>query len=388
MFDDYVNGLRNQLMDQPEVEAELRHAFGCSYLMLGVPDQAEPHFKRAIELRRKLPGPPTEGLAESLAIYGMNRYLQGRHAEAEPALREALEIYHWRGVRGTMPISVCGALQLTLAASGRHDDAEGAIRQAWAEMQGYDELPPELAQSPYSDIAGTCAGFAYYYSTIGKQDEAAEYLRRATLAQQRLRNSFESLGALQFLAATRLRLGDVAGYREACAILCVAPPRAANVESPYIPYDDFDLGRIWTCCLGPNAVDDPSIMVAQAEEFAAKNALRAPYVDANLLGAVHFRAGHLKEAAQYFEQSIVQYPTDPPPSHGTVLWPRLYVAMTKWQLGEHDNARRALREIQPALGAALDAPTLQWQYRQITEVLRREAEALIEPKEPNEAVRK
>jgi hypothetical protein len=62
--------------------------------------------------------------------------------------------------------------------------------------------------------------------------------------------------------------------------------------------------------------------------------------------------------------------------------------MTKWQLGEHDNARRALREIQPALGAALDAPTLQWQYRQITEVLRREAEALIEPKEPNEAVRK
>jgi tetratricopeptide (TPR) repeat protein len=318
----------------------------------------------------------------------MNRYLQGRHAEAEPALREALEIYHWRGVRGTMPISVCGALQLTLAASGRHDDAEGAIRQAWAEMQGYDELPPELAQSPYSDIAGTCAGFAYYYSTIGKQDEAAEYLRRATLAQQRLRNSFESLGALQFLAATRLRLGDVAGYREACAILCVAPPRAANVESPYIPDDDFDLGRIWTCCLGPNAVDDPSIMVAQAEEFAAKNALRAPYVDANLLGAVHFRAGHLKEAAQYFEQSIVQYPTDPPPSHGTVLWPRLYVAMTKWQLGEHDNARRALREIQPALGAALDAPTLQWQYRQITEVLRREAEALIEPKEPNEAVRK
>jgi hypothetical protein len=60
--------------------------------------------------------------------------------------------------------------------------------------------------------------------------------------------------------------------------------------------------------------------------------------------------------------------------------------MTKWQLGAHDDARRLLREIQPALDKSLDTPVILWQYRQITEVLRREAEALIEPKEAVEAV--
>jgi serine/threonine protein kinase/tetratricopeptide (TPR) repeat protein len=386
MLDDYAAGLGNQLADQPEAEALIRHAIGCSYLMLGAPDRAEPYLKRAMELRRTHGGQQKESLADSIAIYGKSLFLQGRYDEAEFPLREALEVYRERGIRGTMPISVCGDLQQALAASGRHVEAEGVIQEAMAEMQDYDQLPPEFAQFPYSDVPATCASFAYYFATVGKPKDAAEFLRRATFAQQRLRKPVDSLAALGFIAATRLRLGDQAGYREACATMSVPPPRGVNDTSPYIIYDEFNLARIWTCCLGPNAVEDPNSLVKQAEEFAAHNSLGALYIDFNLLGAANYRAGHLQEAAQCFEKSIAQYPADPPTQHGTVLWPQLYLAMTKWQSGEHDDARKLLREIQPTINKSLDTPTPLWQYRQITEILRREAESLIEPKKADEAV--
>src|SRR5262245_15751040 len=244
-------------------------------------------------------------LADSLAMYGANLYLQRRYDEAEPPLREALEIYHQQGVRGTMPIFVCRVLQQALGAAGRHDEAARAVQQAWAEMQGYDELPPEFAQSPLDDVTGTCAGFACYFATIGKDAEAAEFLRRATLAQQRLRTPFDSLAALQFLAPTRLRLGDKSGYREACRALADPPVRITSKD--FVQADDYILGRIYACCLGPEAVDDPNVLVKQAEEFAAHNALQAPYLVLDLLGTAHYRAGHYEEAAQCFEQSIAQF---------------------------------------------------------------------------------
>ena len=386
MLDDYAAGLRNQLAGQPEAEAQIRQAIGCSYLMLGAADRAEPYLKRAIELYRTLGGAPAVSLPDSLAVYGKNLFLQRRYHEAEPPLREALEMYHQRAIRGNMPLSVYRDLQQVLASSGRYDEAQRVIQQAWAEMQGYDQLPAESAHLPYSDVAVTCASFAYYFDTIGKRDEAAEFLRRANLAQQPVQEQFDSLGSLQILAGTRLRLGDEAGYREACAKLVVPPPHAAHEDSRYPPFDEFNLGRIWTCCLGPDAVDDPNVLVRQAEEFADRNSLQAPYIDFNVLGAAHYRAGHLKEAAQFFDQSIAQYPSNPPPSHGSVLWPQLYLAMAKWQLGEHDDARRLLRDIEPAIEKSLETPTHLWQYRQITEVLHREAEALIEQKNADESL--
>jgi tetratricopeptide (TPR) repeat protein len=319
-------------------------------------------------------------------MYGANLYLQRRYDEAEPPLREALDIYHQRGVRGTMPISVCRDLQLVLAASGRHDEAERAIQQAWAEMQGYDELPPEFAVFPDSDVAATCAGFAYYYATIGREKQAAEFLRRATLAHERQRESIDSLNIFTLLARMRLRLGDQPGYREACAKLAVPPPRDAFHASPYNVDDEVNLGRIFTCCLGPDAVDNPNAIVKQAEEFAARNSLQAPYLDLAVLGSAHYRAGPYQEAAQCLEQSIAQYPSDPPPSHSTVLVPQLFLAMTKWQQGEHDDARRLLREIEPAIDKSLATPNLLWQRQLTKEQLRREAEALIQPKEAEEAV--
>jgi serine/threonine protein kinase len=377
MLDDYAADLGNWLADQPEAEANLRFLIGRTYFFLGAHKRAEPHLKRAIELQRMVKGPQHVNVGDSLLYYGWNLFEQGRFDEAEPPLRDALEAFHQLGIRGHRPISTLVFLQLVLASAGRHDEAERAIEQAWAEMQGYDELSPEFAMYPAADVTATCAGFAYYFATIGRQKDAAEFLRRAAVAQQRLRNPYDSAGALGALAHMRLRLGDEAGYREACATFVHLPMRVGD--------DDYNAGRIWTCCLGPDAIEDPLALVKQAEEFAANNSMHAPYVDLSVLGAAHYRAGHFEQAAQCFEQSIAQHPSDPPPTHGTVLWPQLFLAMTKWQLGKHDDAHRLLSEIQPLIDKWLETPSNNWQFRVYTEVLRREAEALIEPKEADEA---
>jgi tetratricopeptide (TPR) repeat protein len=387
MFDDFAANLGNQLEDQPEVEAQIRFSIGCSYAMLGAPDRAEPYFKRAIELGQTLDSPQMVNLlADSLAIYGKNLFLQGRFDEAESLLREALKSYRQRGIRGTMPITVCRDLPQVLAASGRHDEAARAIDEAWAEMQGYDKLPPEFAQFPSGDVAGTCAGFAYYFATIGREEEAAEFLGRAIRAQERLQNPYDSLAALYNVAIARLRLGDEVGYRAACRVLANPPVRITSKDS--FVSDEFHMGRMFVCCLAPDAVDDPRVLVKQAEEFGAHNSMQTPYIDLDLLGATHFRAGHFKEAAQYSEQAIAQSPSDAPPSHGTDHGARLCLAMSKWHLGERDEARRLLREVQPAIDKSLENPSLPWQPRAGIEVFRREAEALIKPKEADEAVDK
>ncbi|MEI4908457.1 hypothetical protein Q8G40_30710, partial [Klebsiella pneumoniae] len=66
-----------------------------------------------------------------------------------------------------------------------------------------------------------------------------------------------------------------------------------------------------------------------------------PYI----LGVALYRAGQYERAAVELEKSIA--------AQGDSLLvniQRLFLAMTKWQLGERDEARRLLAEIQSAIG--------------------------------------
>jgi non-specific serine/threonine protein kinase/serine/threonine-protein kinase len=379
MLDDYSAGLGNQLADKPEAEADLRTTIGRTYLALGAYDRAEPQFQRAIELRRTVDGPQHENVAANLIDLGWNLIGQHKYDEAAIRLREVIEIYQQQGGRNRRLIHAWGMLPLALSSSGRHDEAERAIHEAWDVMKGDDEhvtnfkIPHDVA-----DITYYCLSFAYYFDAMGKHQEAADFAHKAALTAQRLRKPLEPAQMLVYVAIARLRLGDKAGYREACAPLRSVPLRFTD--------DDFNLGCIWICCLGPGAVDDPTLLVREAEKLASHNSFHAPYVDFSLLGAAHYRAGNYKQAAQCLEQSIAKYPSDPPPTHGTAIWPQLLLTMTKWQQGEHDEAKRLLADVKPASDKHVQSQTMYWHRRAVTEILRREAEALIESAKASDAV--
>jgi non-specific serine/threonine protein kinase/serine/threonine-protein kinase len=373
LLDDYSASLGNQLAGQPEAEAEIRGTIGNTYFHLGLPDRAEPHLKRQLELRRTLDGAVHENVADSLVEYACNLYMQLRYEEAERHLSEALNIYRQCGVSGGRLIFTFELMQRMLASSGRHDEAERVIEQARAAIQEYEKRPRVSAPKLVENVVATCLGFAYYFAAMEKHEQAAEFLHRAALAAEGIHSPLESAQANSGLAIMRLRLGDEAGYREACEKLVQLAPRLAD--------DQARLNCIRVSCLGPDGVEDPSQLVALAKKFAANNTLLTPYIDLAVLGTAHFRAGEYKQAERRLEEALAQHPSDAPPSHGPDVVRQLMLAMTKWRLGDQDEARRILREQQPRIDEMLRSPRINWDAPAVLEIRRREAEDLIEPKD-------
>src|SRR5207249_803321 len=106
ILDKTAERVGNDLTNQPEVEAELRTTIGLVYKELGERDKAEDSFRRALALRRKLPGADL-AVAKSLRNLGSVLAWNGR-SEARAPIEEALEIN--RRLLGNEDIEVVNCL--------------------------------------------------------------------------------------------------------------------------------------------------------------------------------------------------------------------------------------------------------------------------------------
>jgi tetratricopeptide (TPR) repeat protein len=173
------------------------------------------------------------------------------------------------------------------------------------------------------------------------------------------------------------RLGDTAGYRATCKTMVGLP------FSEIVP--PVGKGRlIVTLCLLPGALEDPRVPLKLVEEYLAKNPRIEPSAGPNLLGTALYRAGHFEQAAKQLEDARELYPSGPPLAAYSINSLHLRLAMTKWQLGQRDAARELLSKTLPAIEEEMQ--TCLWNRRALLELLRGEAQALIGPKEADEAV--
>jgi serine/threonine protein kinase len=244
-------------------------------------------------------------------------------------------------------------------------EAEAAFRRA---MELYDA---HAADFTGSDFRIDYAHFAYFLCATDRQVEAAEFVGRAAVDAKRLTDHAELANAHYGVALVQLRLGDKAAYRVTCRALADVPLQNA---------DDVAKSRpIWTPCLAPDALDleDVNSLTQRAEEFVAHNSLGQPHFGLSSLGAALYRSGEYERAAQVLEESIVAYPADPPRGFDMINIQRLFLAMSKWQLGRRDEASQLLAETLPAIDKELQSPSSAWNRRATLEILRRESEALI-----------
>jgi serine/threonine protein kinase len=289
LLDDFSAGLEVPLEGQPEVEAATRSMIGRAYCGLQLPDLAELHLKRALDLNRQVFGAGDEHVANSLVDYAWNLGEQSRYAETEACAREAASIYQ--------------------------------------NLDSNRQVSSSLAD------------------------------------------------ALYLMALAQLRLGDKAGYRATCKAL---------VNLPVQSWDDVLRSRpIWPLCLAPNALDDMSWLVERAEGFVADISPKNRHFGLYVLGAALFRAGDYQRAAQRLEESIDAYPILPEFGLDTVNYQLLLLAMTKWNQGREDEARKLLAEAQSAIDQELQFPSTSWVRRTSLELLRSEAETLINKEKPN-----
>jgi tetratricopeptide (TPR) repeat protein len=157
----------------------------------------------------------------------------------------------------------------------------------------------------------------------------------------------------------RLHAGNWEEHRKLCAELLARFGKSDNVDI---------LGYVtWSCVLAPVSVPDFQTVL----EIAARLAKECPASKMNRLlhGAALYRSGQWKAAIEEVHQSQQARVRD-------LVWPaqESFLAMAYMQLGQVQDARRWLDAVvqweQENQGSA-------WWARVLTEILRREAEALI-----------
>jgi tetratricopeptide (TPR) repeat protein len=249
-------------------------------------------------------------------------------------------------------------------------------------MEIYDQHRSEIeneSESEYiREIVRLYTCVAYYLSATDREQQAVDYVARASASAKRLTDPTYLADSLYYVAVVQARLGDTAGYRATCETIVKVPISEIAPKGSFRP--------IATPCLLPGALEDLSVPVKLAEEFLATNPLNEPSIGPNLLGAALHRAGQFELAAKQLEKAIELYPSGPPLRSHKINSIKLRLAMTKWQLGQHDAARELLSKTLPDVEAELQNPISKWNSRATLEMMRAEAKALIGPKEEDEAV--
>jgi tetratricopeptide (TPR) repeat protein len=267
--------------------------------------------------------------------------------------------------------------------SGRPEDAEAPLRTA---MEIYDQhaakIAADIAARPFPginlEIIYSHLYYAFFLVATHREQEAAEYVRKAALSAKRLADPVELANALRSIALAQLRLDDKAGYRATCKAMADLPIDSAD--------DLTKLRWIVTLCMAPEPFQDLSPVVKLADGLVANNSLGMPHFVLYVSGSALFRDGQYQRASERLEESIAVYPNSPPPGLDIINYQRLFLAMTKWKLGEQEAARRLLAEALPDVDQQIESPSCFPDYRAWLEILRREAVALIEPREADEAV--
>jgi serine/threonine protein kinase len=233
-------------------------------------------------------------------------------------------------------------------------------------------------------VANSLVDYAWNLGAQSRYAEAEACVREAASIYQKLDSnpqvSSSLANALYLMALAQLRLGDKAGYRATCKAL---------VDLPVQSWDDVLRSRpIWPVCLAPSALDDMSRLVKRAEEFVAGTSLKNRHFGLYVLGAALFRAGDYERAAQQLEEAIDAYPNVPEFGRDTINYQTLLLAMTRWNQGREDEARKLLTKAQSAVDKELQFSSTNWGRRTSLELLLAEAQALIKPKQADKTVEK
>jgi serine/threonine protein kinase/predicted Zn-dependent protease len=178
-------------------------------------------------------------------------------------------------------------------------------------------------------------GRGQLYASLGLWDLAAGDLAYAG----KLQEPVNATNWLQ-LALTRAYVGDVAGYRAACARM------AERLQGSSVNRFTIDLVR--ACVLTPESRADPVDLARKAEAIVAVEPQVAWFRHA--LGAAYYRAGKYEKAVERLRESLDAHPNW---GAGPINYP--YLAMAYHRLGRHDEARRALDAAQAALDQWTDA---------------------------------
>jgi tetratricopeptide (TPR) repeat protein len=181
---------------KPEIEATVRTAVGLTYRLLGQYAEAEPHLRRAVQLREDLYGPEHPDSLSVVNNLALLLYERGKLDEAEPLLRQNLEAQR-RILGPDQPgtLTALNNLALLLQARGKFDAAEPLYRESL-------EVHRRVLGPEHASTLTVVHNLANLYRERGKFDEAEQLHRQNLESRRRILGPDhpETLGSVNSLA--------------------------------------------------------------------------------------------------------------------------------------------------------------------------------------------
>jgi tetratricopeptide (TPR) repeat protein len=342
-------------------EASVRRALAGVAIEQGDFHEAERLAHEALTLHRKIQGEQHMATGAAWDTLGNVYYRQKEFDEAEKCYRQAMSIF-------VKTHEYCPVRILTLLA---------VILDARGDRAGLDELRPLAdAEEKKADAHHwqQLASRGSLRAKLGDWEKAEAFLKQSI--EQAPDYAADDLAWADYLIALlRLRAGDAAGYRGACA---------AGINRQLTKAEPKYFFVVWASAIAPES----AVNLDQLVELAAKSVESSPG-DPDCLtayGAALYRHGRWKEAKTALGEAATAYQSFRGASRGTVINAQLLLAMTLARLGQEEQARQSF----DAAIAVLEAPSsrsqgdyggMSWDRRLIAQRFTQEAEQLLMPED-------
>ncbi len=325
--------LLEQVEGEPAVESRIASVIGDVYLNLGVYDRAEPMIARALVLGGR-PGAPAAQALTAQYQFGLLRFLEGRHAEAERILascyqqQEALDPPDPAARADTLESLGRARFQL-----GRLDDAYAAQREALAiRLRHLGPNDPQVA-----------ASLSYLATVRGRQGLADESLGYLRLALPIARRNFpaDHPRVCDLLQGYGVMLGERGHLAEGEAALREALAGERHRLGEVHPDIAFSIDSLATTLTYEKRFPEAEALYREA--LAMRQKILGPEhpmtaLTLSNLGDLHRRMGRLEEAESELRRSLVLVENAYGPAHLNTSRPMVGLARLLLARGEVQEA--------------------------------------------------
>lgn len=135
--------VRNELVDQPEIQSSLMTAIGRVYTGLGLLDQAKVLLQDGLQIRQEQLPPRHRLIADSQEALGRYYFTTGEYESAVNALREAVSIHEENRRDDNSDLTdLLGELSITLAHKGDYEEALERQNHALEKLRSQPDSDP------------------------------------------------------------------------------------------------------------------------------------------------------------------------------------------------------------------------------------------------------
>ena len=250
-------------------------------------------------------------------------------------------------------------LGVALRYMGRLDEAIAAEREALRLRPDLDE-PRQVLDGILLDRIFHAD--APHLAGMGQTEKAEVHLAKM------IELSPDDVMLRYFRTVVRAFAGDLAGYRGDCAAML---DRFGDTDKPEVAH-----WLAWAAVLAPQAVNRPDRPVALAAAAVASDPNDGRF--SNTLGAALYRAGRFDDAVAKLNQvnaAWEQAATKPIDYSPAYSW--FFLALAHQQLGHAEEARRWFDKAVAWAQQEIKSEGVAWNRRLTLELLRREAESVI-----------